>query len=147
METDTLDLIDQIHENARFQKHTLAALIRESEDGSFRNALAEQFASCRDMLRETREHLKTENAEAAKRKKPTSGIGDISARIALQVNLRIDNTPSHMAEMVMQASLSNIVEIAAGMRIFAGAEEAATALARKFIEQERENIGRMIDYL
>lgn len=147
METDTIDLLDQICENAQFGKKMLAALIKESEDGSLRNALAEQFARYHDVLNEAQELLNADNAACAKRKKPMEGIGAFSARMALSMNLLIDKTSSHMAEMVMQGSLSNITDLASGMRTFAGAEETATALGRKFVEQERENIGRMIDYL
>ncbi len=146
METDTIDLLDQICENARFGKKMLAALIKESEDGSFRNALAEHFARYHSVLNEAKELLHADNAACAKRKKPMEGIGKF-AHMALSMNLLIDKTSSHMAEMVMQGSLSNITDLASGMRTFAGADQEATALGRKFVEQEQENIGRMIDYL
>ncbi|MCE5235192.1 MAG: hypothetical protein ABFC62_10045 [Clostridiaceae bacterium] len=148
MRTDTLDLIDQIYDNARFGKEMLAELIRESDDSGFRKAIAEQFASYHGILEEAQELFKCEADKGFhKKRKPAGVLGGLSARMALRMNLRIDKTSSHMAEMVMQGSVLNITDLASGMRTFAGAEDTAKELCRKFIALERENFSRMIDYL
>lgn len=148
MRTDTLNLIDQIYDNARFGKEMLSALIRESDDSGLRKALAEQFASYHGIFEEAQELLKCEAEKGCyKKRKPTSVLGGLSARMALRMNLRIDNTSTHMAEMVMRGSVSNITDLAGGMRAYADAEDAAKELCGRFIALERENFSRMIDYL
>ena len=148
MKTDTLDLLDQIYDNAQFGKKMLAALIKKSEDGSFRNALAEQFAQYHDVLENALELLRAEEREEIKKNKKSTGcFGDFSAKAALRINLRIDKTSSHMAEMVMQGCVSNIIDLARGIRTFAGAEDTAIELGKKFVGIEQDNIRRMTDYL
>ena len=148
MKTDTLDLLDQIYDNAQFGKQMLSELIKHSEDGSFRNALAEQFAQYHGIMESAQDSLRAEEREQIKKgKKKLSRFGDFSAKAALHMNLRIDKTSSHMAEMVMQGCVSNITDIARGIRTFAGAEDTAIELGKKFVALEQENIRRMTDYL
>lgn len=148
MKTDTLDLLDQIYDNAQFGKQMLSELIKQSEDGSFRNALAEQFAQYHVVMENTQDLLRTEECQQIKKgKKTLDRFGDFSAKAALHMNLRIDKTSSHMAEMVMQGCVSNITDLARGIRTFAGAEDTAIELGKKFVALEQENIRRMTDYL
>ncbi len=147
MKTDTLDLLDQICDNAQFGKNMLGTLIKRSEDGSFRNALAEQFAQYHGIMEESQELSKKEQSPIQKKCKTPSGFDEYSARASLRLNLWLDKTSSHMAEMVMQGSVMNLIDLARGSRTFAGADEAAQELCKRFIALEEENVRRMVDYL
>lgn len=143
MRTDTLDLLDQIYDNARFGKRMLAALIKEGKDANFRSALAEQFAHYHVILEKAQTLLHDEGAAPVEK---TRG-SEHAARAALYLNLRIDRTSSHMAEMVMQGSLANITDLASGLRTFESASESAVGLCRRFIALEQESMTQMIAFL
>ena len=147
MNTDTLNLLNQICDNVRFGKNMLGTFIQRSEDGSFRNALAEQFAQYHVVAEEVHELFNNERCPLKKKCDALGGFSEFSARASLMLNLRLDKTSSHMAEMVMHGSTMNLIDLARGMHTSLGADEAAQELCKRFIAHEEENIRRMVDYL
>ena len=145
MKNDTADLLFQLYENLGFGKHMLKALILRTRDGTFRNALAEQYAHYHTLMEKACVQLGAQlgNEGRGGRKR----FFDACARASLRMHLKIDSTSSHMAEMVLQGCTMNLIDAARGLRVFAGANDAAKALAQKLISMEQKNIDRMTEYL
>lgn len=66
---------------------------------------------------------------------------------AMRINLRIDKTPSHMAEMLMHGSILGIIDISKALTINGNADEYSKELARKLVKTEENNILKMREFL
>lgn len=135
-------LLKTVYDGACMGKETLQHMIKRCKDENFKKCIADQFAEYHDV---------TERAEAImgehKMKPASEGSAGIAARASLRINLRVDATSSHMAEMVMQGCLMGIVDVARAIRECPNADDDVRALAKKLLAVEERAFRSMEDYL
>lgn len=61
--------------------------------------------------------------------------------------LRRENSTSHIAEMMIKGSTMGVNKMAKHMRNYDGCDPQASALAKKMLETEEENINELKEYL
>ena len=133
-------LLQSIYENAAMGKASLSRLIKKCEDANFRQTMADQFAEYHEIGDEAEKLLKAVHlAPSSPPKSP------LKAHICL--NLQIDKTSTHMAEMLMHGSLLGIIDMARALRECANAEETTKALAQKVLSTEENNLKRLLAFL
>ncbi|MBQ9833473.1 MAG: hypothetical protein IJO48_07085 [Clostridia bacterium] len=140
---DSNELLFDVYQNAEFARDIIGRLIKHCESSDFRKLLAEQYAEY---------HTITEDAKAA-----LWGQGVVPRTIgrkrrkaiyaATEINLKIDKTPSHMAEMLMQGSLLGMIDISKSLTQNRDADEYSKHLANKLVETEANNIRSMREFL
>ena len=139
----TIELLTDIYENASTGKDVLERMIKHSEDSNFRQAMADQFAEYHEIQDKSGKLLEAFGISVGK---PCKAV---HATIfgSLRINLRIDRTSSHMAEMLMQGSLMGIIDISRAMRKYNNANEEANQLAQQLLSTEERNLNQMEAWL
>lgn len=133
-------LLESIYENAAMGKEALGGLIKRCEDANFRQVMAEQFAEYHEIQEEAEKLLEAAYLEP---RQPFL----LPLRKHMGLNLTIDRTSTHMAEMLMHGSLMGIVDIARDRREYTAASEEAQDLARKLLTTEENNLRRLQKFL
>ena len=133
-------LLQDIYENATMGKVSLGQLIKRCEDANFRKAMADQFAEYHEAQTEAQRLLKATHLEPA-----PPPLFPLKAH--MRFNLRLDSTPSHMAEMLMQGSLLGIIDLSRSLREYAQAGEQARSLGARLLRTEENNLRRLQPYL
>ena len=70
-----------------------------------------------------------------------------SVHASLKLNVTIDSTSSHMAEMVMQGSTIGIIDIIRALNEYNAAAEEVKELGKKLLKTEENNFEEMKAYL
>ena len=79
--------------------------------------------------------------------KRLSGMVRGSVHASLKLNVTIDSTSSHMAEMVMQGSTIGIIDIIRALNEYNAAAEEVKELGKKLLKTEENNFEEMKAYL
>ncbi len=140
---DSRELLFDVFQNAEFARDIIGRLIKRCDYSDFRKELACQYAEYNSIAEEAKGILREEGIEA----KPISRARQAPIFAATEVNLRIDKTPSHMAEMLMQGSLMGMIDISKSLRENRDANEVSRNLANRLVETEANNIRSMREYL
>jgi len=135
-------LLRDIYQNAAMGLSTLKRMIKRCEDENFRKAMADQFAEYHEIHVKAQELMSAHGLQP-QAKSPVEGL----AFPALYLNLKVDKTSSHMAEMIMQGSLMGIIDIARAIRENPAAEDEVRILAKKLLATEERNLRNMQEYL
>jgi len=137
------ELLGGIYENAELARDVLGKLIRRCEDSNLRSEMADQFASYHSIMGDAASYL------AAEGKKP-HGMGELyraPIHASMRLNLCIDSTSSHLAEMLMEGYLMGIIDMERNLKRYTGARERSIALGKKLLSTEESNLKRMRDFL
>ncbi len=140
---DSTELLTDVYQNAEIAREIIGRMIKRCEYPEMRKCLADQFAEY---------HAICEDAKAGlyERGMLPRTIGKSRRRVmfsAMSFNLKIDKTPSHMSEMLMQGSLLGVIDISKALTANEKADDYSKHLANKLIETEVNNIHRMREYL
>ncbi len=133
-------LLQDIYQNTVMGKVALNQLIKRCEDANFRKAMADQFAEYHQVQTEAQRLLKATHLEP---KQPPV----FPLRIHTSLNLRLDSTSTHMAEMLMQGSVMGIVDLSRSLRKYSQADSEARALGEQLLRTEENNLRRLQRYL
>lgn len=139
----SIDLLNEICSNAEMGRYTLRALIGITKDSEFRKVLARQFAEYQLILDDSEEML----MRLGRVPKRLSGMVRGSVHASLKLNVTIDSTSSHMAEMVMQGSTIGIIDIIRALNEYNAAAEEVKELGKKLLKMEENNFEEMKAYL
>ena len=144
MERDhNIELLNKIYEGAEMGRDILGRLIPLCYDGSLRCSMAEQFAEYHRILVESERLL----LNAGHIAKPASRAARAPIYASLRLNLKIDGTSSHLAEMLMQGNLMGYIDIARGLSAYTGAKEETRHLAERLMAMEDNNMKQMRRFL
>ena len=69
-----------------------------------------------------------------------SPMAKTMTRISAQVDLRRDNTPSHVAEMMIKGSTMGVNKLVHNLREYDRGDSSVTLLAKKLLDTEEEHI-------
>lgn len=133
-------LLQDIYQNTVMGKVALNQLIKRCEDPDFRKAMADQFAEYHQVQTEAQRLLKATHLEP---KRPPV----FPLRVHTSLNLRLDRTSTHMAEMLMQGSVMGIVDLSRSLRKYSLAGSEARALGEQLLRTEENNLRRLQRYL
>ena len=136
------ELLEAIHENARISKLTLGQLIKRSKDAAFRNVMAAQFAEYHNIVADAEQLAHRYAIEL-------TGVCMEKAPIhaGLCLNVAIDHTSSHMAEMIMQGSVMGIIDVKRKAREYPDAAEEIHEIAKRLLQTEENNLRQMCELL
>lgn len=137
------ELLESIYEGAEIGRDVLGRMIRWCEDANFRHFMAEQFAAYHKILMEAERLM----LSMGKIPRPASRAARLPIFMGMRMNLRIDKTSSHMAEMLMQGTLMGAVDILRDMRRYKDAQEDTLSLARQLLETEDHHMQTLRQYL
>ena len=140
---DSRELLLDVYQNSEIAREIIGRMIKRCEFPSMRKCLADQFAEYHMICEEAKAGLYERGAIPKTICKSRKHI----MFSAMRLNLKINRTPSHMAEMLMQGSILGIIDISKALTMNANADEYSKELAQKLIKTEENNILKMRDFL
>lgn len=142
-DTQEKDLLCQIYRNAEMGRDGLYYVIRRTEDTAFRKAVETQWMEYQTIMDEAEEKLRQQGAA------PTgnSPISRAMVRMTAACKANRDNSPSALADMLIQGSSMGVTKILRQMRAHECCSEESLALADRLRETEENNIRQMKQYL
>ena len=138
-----IDLLHCVYESAELGRDMLGKVIQKCQDSTFRAILATQFAEYYRIMTEAEKQL----LQLGQAPGSANRLSRAAIYMSLYMNMRIDATSTHLAEIVMQGNLMGLIDMVRDIKRNGGAEEEAQSLARRLLLTEKENMWQMQEYL
>lgn len=137
------ELLNFIYQNAQMGVITIDPLINITEDEEFKAHLSAQLDEYRSILSEARELLNKNGFE----EKGLSKCSKIKTYLCVRLETARDNTPSHIAEMLILGSNMGIVDAIKNLKQYPDADEDIRNLMKRLQTFEEDNVQRLKDFL
>lgn len=144
-ENSTVELLSQMFKNVNMGKDSTLNLMEKVQDPALKEDMTQQLNDYEGMIGKINEHLQTLGAKA----KEENFMTKMSAKVGTAFNTMMDDSPSHIADMMIQGSTMGMTDTTKLLRDFENtdASEASLSICRSIIRMEEENIERMKKHL
>lgn len=141
---DDKKVLQDIYKNASMGRGTLERLISSvDEDEKIIDDLKGQLRGYDGFCKKSKEML----GEISEKVEKNDTLQSLSAGIGVKMNLMIDSSPSHIAEMIIEGSNMGIVDMTKTLNDNSNVEQEYKALANGLIQFEENNVQIMKKYL
>ena len=130
-------------ETARMGAEAIGMLLSKTDDEGMRNVMLSQKAMYEKFDREG-EKMLTEAGQRVKKQGPLARAG---TWMGIQMDTMMDNTSSHLADMLIQGSTMGVIEITRAKSENPEADGEAVRLADAYLKEENDNIEKLKNYL
>lgn len=130
-------------ETARMGAEAVGMLLSKTDDEGMRETMLSQKAMYEKFDREGEKMLK----EAGHRVKKQGPLARAGTWMGIQMDTMMDNTPSHLADMLIQGSTMGVIEITRAKSENPEADDEAVKLADAYLKEENDNIDMLKKYL
>ena len=134
------EMLDFIYKNTEMGLSTIDRLVGIAEDDHFKVALLTQKEEYHKIFAEAKQLAGVELEK-------TGAMAKFSAYMMLELKTLADNSPSHIAEMLIQGSTMGVVDMTKRLKEYTCASDEVRALAQKLLETEQQNIETMKGFL
>ena len=140
---DDKELLSCIYQNADMGVDGILKVLEGAHSGPIREALQSQLSEYDHIRSEAIEMLRQRGGE------PTSpsAMAKLSAKMGAVGNLIKENTPGHIAEMMIQGNAMGLTRITKRLGEYEGEDKAVRKLAGKLLATEQQNIEQMKQFL
>ena len=141
----TVELLSKCYKNVSMGRDSTLDLMEKVSDSLLKSDMTKQLNGYEGMIQKINEHLSAAGSEA----KEESFITKMSAKVGTAFNTMMDDSPSHIADMMIQGSTMGMTDTTKLLREYENtdASEASLAICRSIIKFEEENIERMKKHL
>jgi hypothetical protein len=141
----TVELLNKLFKNMNMGKDSTLDLLAKVEDSALKSDMTLQLNGYEGMLKKINEHLQATGASV----KEENLMSKISSKVGTTMGTLMDDSPSHIADMMIQGSTMGMTDTTKVLRDYENtdASEAALAICRSIIKFEEENIERMKKHL
>ncbi len=137
------ELLNLTYQNAKMGTTGISNVIDKVGDSNFKNVLKKQDKQYTTIADEASELL-TGLGEKPKDINPMAKIGSF---VSSEANTMIDNSISHIAEMMIQGSTMGVTKLMKKTREYKNAGQQAQGLANRLVSLEQCNIEELKSYL
>ena len=137
------ELLNFIYQNAQMGVITIDQLINLVVDEDFKAHLTAQLEEYRSIFSAAREMLNKNGCE----EKGISTCSKIKTYICVRLQTAGDNTPSHIAEMLILGSNMGILDAIKNLNKYQDAEEDIRNLMKRLQAFEEDNVQQLKDFL
>ncbi len=143
MEKEETEFLNMIYRNAEMGRDGLYFVLRKTDDTAFRKVVETQLMEYQSIMDEAEDLIRQQGAV------PDGNpvVAKIAVRRTAARKAAKDNSPSALADMLIQGSSMGVTKIARQISHREQTSEEVTALAAKLQETEENNIDRMKKYL
>ena len=134
------ELLNFVHKNVKMGIDTIAHLLDIVDDDRFKVALMTQKEEYRNIADEAERMAGTDLGE-------NGTMAKFSAYMMIEMKTIANQSPSHIAQMMIQGSTMGVVQATKHLKEQAGADEEVRALTQRLIETEQDNIETMKSFL
>ena len=145
IKNSTLELLSKLHKNMSMGKDATLDLLEKVRDTQLKSDMTQQLNGYEGFLNKINEHLRA----IGERAKEDSLLTKMSAKVGTTFNTLMDDSASHIADMMIQGSTMGMTDTTKLLRDYEStdASEATLSLTRAIIKFEEENIERMKKHL
>ena len=145
VKNSTVELLSKLHKNTSMGKDATLDLLEKVRDPQLKSDMTHQLNGYEGFLTKINEHLQAVGEQA----KDESLLTKMSAKVGTTFSTLMDDSPSHIADMMIQGSTMGMTDTTKLLREYEStdASEATLSLARAIIKFEEENIERMKKHL
>lgn len=140
---DDKELLSCIYQNADMGVDGILKVLEGAHSGPIREALQSQLSEYDHIRSEAIEMLRQRGGEPAS----PSAMAKLSAKMGAVENLMKENTPGHIAEMMIQGNAIGLTRITKRLGEYEGEDKAVRKLAGKLLATEQQNIEQMKQFL
>jgi len=138
-----IDVLNTVYQSASMGALGIEGLMERTDDYKLKDALADQLQEYHKFEKEAEDRIRSFNHKP----EDTGAMKKAMSRIGIRMNTALDNTSSHLAEMVIQGSTMGITDLQSVLNSNRNASEAAQRLCSSLIHQEQNHIDRMKGFL
>ncbi len=145
IKNSTAELLNKMYKNMNMGKDSTLDLLAKVSDSALKSDMTLQLNGYEGMLKKINEHMRAAGEEP----KEENFITKMSAKVGTAFNTMMDDSPSHIADMMIQGSTMGMTDNTKLLRDYENtdASEAALSICRSIIKFEEENIERMKKHL
>ena len=141
--TDRQELLNFIHKNAQMGEESIGYLLDVTDDDTMRDFLQQQRAEYADVMQQACDMLQQNGA----RPQGVGSMAKMSAYMMVNTKTMVDNTPSHLAKMMIEGSTKGTIEITKKLKLYDGVDHPAEKLGQRLLKMEETNIEKLKDFL
>lgn len=140
---DNREFLNFIYQNVEMGKTTIPKLLDIAKEPKIRDLLQEQLQDYRAIADEARQLMTEQGGEI----KDIGVMQKAGAHIMLNMQTMADNSPSHIAEMMMNGSNMGIIEAQKHLNQYPNADPRIRHLAQDMMRVEQRNLDRLKPFL
>lgn len=137
------DILNTVYQAANMGASAISGLIERADDAQLKDALIDQLNDYHTYETEAISHMN----KIEETPEDPGVMKKSMSRIGIKMNTAIDNTSSHLAEMVIQGSTMGITDLTSVINSNRDASEETQRLCSSLIHREQHNINRMKSFL
>ena len=139
----TQQLLQTIVENGRMGEDACDQLLSRTKDEQMRNELMQEKQDYAAAARDAETRL----CEQGLKPEPKGPMARMGLWMGMQINTAMDQTASHIADIVIQGATMGVVELTKARNSFSEADAQAQGIASNLIERQQEAIDRLKAFL
>ncbi len=143
IENVDLDLLEKTYQNASMGITAIETVLDKVKDQQLSNDLHRQLKDYQEIAYKTRRQLRMSGAKA----KDVSRYSKAVMTGNVKMNMLINSSDSHIAQMVIQGSTMGVTQMTRLLHASKEADGSCTKIAEEFVKKEERNIEVMKNYL
>ena len=138
-----VELLNTVYQNAEMAKATMDHVLQKVEDSSLESELHEQREQYANYAPRARDVLGVYHVTP----EGIPPMQKISSKVGIAMNTFMDNTSSHIAEMVIEGSTMGIVDMTKQLKEHSGCEQSVRQLGEELLQFEQRAVERLKTFL
>ncbi len=143
MQEQEWELLNSIYRNAEMGRDGLYFVLRKTDDTNFRKLIETQLMEYQSLMDEAEERIRAGGEEPL----GSSSLSKTMVRISAGCKTKQDNSPSALADMLIQGSTMGVSKISKQISHYQTKCEDCLSLAERLRHTEENNIEQMKKYL
>lgn len=131
-----VEFLNYIYQNTKMGIDTISQLLDIVDDADYKNILQSQYNEYKMIFDKADDMLQSLNKEG----KDNSIFQKISSYFMINTKTAMDNSPSHISEMLIQGSTMGIIDITKKINEYPNADPEIIDLAKKLLAFEQNNV-------
>lgn len=141
--TDKEELLNFIYKNAQMGEESIGYLLDVVNDTGMRGFLREQQTEYASIMEEAHGLMQRDAVQPD----GVGGMAKMSAYMMINMKTMTDNTPSHIAQMMIEGSTKGTIEITKKLKLYEGVDKQAEKLGKRLLTMEEHNIEKLKEFL
>jgi len=138
-----VELLNFVYQNSQMGQHSIHQLLDATKDDILLNHLNTQLEEYNRINKEAKTLLHERGYE----EKDISKMAKISSSMSINMKTMMDNSTTHIAEMMLQGSTIGIIDMTKKIKNYPNSDDKIVDLAHKLLRTEESNIEHLKAFL
>lgn len=140
---ENTSLLEEIYKTTKMGLEATQLIIPKVHSKQLRQKITNQESDYQDIAAKAKQMLR----EDGRMPKPERAVQKAVLRGSIQMNTMLDQTPSHIAKLMINGTTMGIVDVTKHLNRFDGADTEVKKLAEDYIINEQKNIDELKKHL